>query len=665
MLPAQLLRAKIKNKGKNIEPLFCNNTTGTDSANGDEIHLAAKLIEEFNESWKNNERNGILSERVNLLEEHYRDFKLVRALYTLLQRRCIFGPNKKTYTEAGDNSTTKNVINGLASTKVPGSSDLPIDPFYIRRQLFEESSKRGFALTDLERAEIVDLVALRLGLNTTTIAENMWSDLEDNMVIVHFFSLSPKELIGWYNLSLVQTMLFNCTHLEFSVSGGVHWKRVLRDLKRLGLMYYLEQRQKIPADQGIRYENKRVQKNDNSAPQEKDEAKIVCAVSGPLSIFKLTDRYGTSIAKLIPSIVSAGEWFIKAWIVRKNFVSGKKIYEFELSHNTSPLLLCEPFRKDSKITNVNEQLTSRQIYVTSSTLYDSKVEENFAKRFTQSHNGWALTREPDPIVLSDGKALIPDFMFEKYGKKIYFEIVGFWTIDYLQKKLEKIRDISATQKPNRLEFLMAVNSEYYAASSNITNSKQRPGIFQLSSFIEKNHLITYKGNNIPLKPILEYLKHVEQILEEEIAMGHSDQLLEELDQINERFYLDNMVISIEEIAKKYDVPAEAVLRVIKSKFRIEAKTNDNFGKDEKTKFILVGRFLIPLIKANNLRSILETNRITKYNQASLLFTDYGIPEECHTELVSKLGFEIRWEGMDYNAASIKKKFSEGSEALKV
>ena len=655
MLPAQLLRAKIKNKGKNIEPLFSKNTTGTDPANGDDFHLAAKLIDEFNECWKNNERNGVLSERVNLLEEHYRDFKLVRALYTLLQRRCIFGPNKKT--ETGNNS--------LVSMKEPGSSDLPIDPFYVRRQLFEESSKRGFALTEEDRAEIVDLVAFRLGLNTTTIVENMWSDLEDNMVIVHFFSLSPKELIGWYNLSLIQTMLFNCTHLEFSVSGGIHWKRVLRDLKRLGLMYYLEKRQKIPADQGKGYENKKLQKNDNSAPQEKDEAKIVCAVSGPLSIFKLSDRYGTSIAKLVPSIVSAGEWFIKAWIVRKNFVSGKKIYEFELSCDRSPLLLCEPVRNESKITSMNEQFTSRQIGVTSSTLYDSKVEENFAKRFIQSGNGWALTREPDPIVLSDGKALIPDFMFEKYGKKIYFEIVGFWTIEYLQKKLEKIRDISATQKRSRLELLMAVNNDYYAAPSNNTSSKQRPGIFQLSSFIEKNHLITYKGNNIPLKPILEYLKNVEQVLEEEIAMGHSDQLLEELDKINERFYSDNTVISIEEIAKKYGVPAEAVLRVIKSKFGIEAKMNDNSGKDEKTKFIIVGRCLIPLVKANNLRSILETNRITKYNEASSLFTEHRIPDECQTELVSKLGFEIRWEGIDYNAASIKKKFSEGSEALKV
>jgi uncharacterized protein len=658
MLPAQLLRVKIKNKGKNIEPLFCKHTTGTNSSNGDETNLAAKLIDEFNESWKNNERNGLLSERVNLLEEQYGDFKLVRALYTLLQRRCIFGPNKKTFMETGNNGTTENLINGLGSLKVPSSSRCPIDPFYIRRQLFEESSRRGFALTALERAEIMDLVASRLGISTITIAENMWSDLEDNMVIEHFFSLSPQELIGWYNLSLVQTMLFNCTQLEFFVRGGIHWKHVLRDLKRLGLMYFLEQRQKIPADQEKRYGNQRMRTNENSSPQEeKDEAEIVCVISGPLSMFKLTDRYGTSIAKLIPSILSASKWFIKASIVRKNFVSGKKIYEFELSNDRSPLLLCEPVRIESKIVNGNGQFTSGHTDITSGTYYDSKVEESFAKRFIQSGNGWALTREPDPIVLSDGKALIPDFMFEKYGKKIYFEIVGFWTTQYLEKKLEKIRDISATQKISRLDFLVAVNSDYYAASSNSTGSKQRPGIFQLSNFIEKNHLITYKGDNIPLKPILEYLKNTEQIIEKEIATGHSDELLEELDQINERLHSDNMVISIEDIAKKCGVPAEAVLRIIKSKFTIEARTKDSFGKDEKTKFILVDRFLISKMMANKIRSILETNRLTKYNEASLLFNEYGIPDECHTDLVSKLGFEIIWEGMDYNAASIQKKYS--------
>ena len=192
MLPANLLRAKIKNRGKNIEPLFCKHAVDSNSADDDEIRLAVKLIDEFNESWKNNERIALLSERINLLEEQYGDFKLVRALYTLLQRRCIFSPNEKTLPETDNSATRKNLIDESASMKVLGSVSQSIDPFYIRRQLFEESSKRGFALTDSERTEIIELVALRTGTSANSIVEKMWSDLEDNMVIDHFFSLSPE-----------------------------------------------------------------------------------------------------------------------------------------------------------------------------------------------------------------------------------------------------------------------------------------------------------------------------------------------------------------------------------------------------------------------------------------------------------------------------------------
>jgi predicted nuclease of restriction endonuclease-like RecB superfamily len=650
MLPANLLRAKVKNRGKNIEPLFCKHAGDTNRPDDDEIRLAAKLIDEFNESWKNNERNGLLSERINLLEEQYGDFKLVRALYTLLQRRCVFGPNKKTFSETDCTTTRKNVINGLGSRKVPGLAGRLIDPFYIRRQLFEESSKRGFALTDLERAEIIDLVALRTGTSADTIADNMWSDLEDNMVIDDFFSLSPRELIGWYNLSLVQTMLFNCTHLEFFVSGGSNWKRVLRDLKRLGLMYHLEQRQ--TTSQVTHYENKRMQRNENPKPQGKEEPKIVCTVSGPLSIFKLTDRYGTSIAKLIPSIICAGNWFIKASVVRRNIISGKKIYEFELSHDKSPLLLCEPFRNHSKVTESNERFGNSNIDNTSSTIYDSKVEENFAKRFIQSGTGWSLIREPDPIVLSDGKALIPDFMFEKYGKKMYFEIVGFWTKEYIERKLEKIRDLSSTQASNKLDFLVAVNSDYYAAASNSDGSGQRMGVFKLSNFIEKNHLITYKDDNIPLKPILDYLKNIERVLEREIATRRSGELIEEIEKINQRIHRENTLVSIGDIAKKYGMPVEAVLRIINSRFRIGATTTED--KDEKANFTVVGRFLVSQVMASKLSSILEAKRITNFHEATLVFTEHGIPDECHTDLISKLGFEIVWEGIDYNAAKIEK-----------
>src|SRR5919206_2255047 len=110
MLPAQLLRAKIRNKGKNIEPLFCAHSTEAGPSSGDDIHLAAKLIEEFNESWKNSERSGLLSERVSMLEEQYGDYKLVRGLYTLLQRRCIFGSKKNELAETSNRSAKRDLI---------------------------------------------------------------------------------------------------------------------------------------------------------------------------------------------------------------------------------------------------------------------------------------------------------------------------------------------------------------------------------------------------------------------------------------------------------------------------------------------------------------------------------------------------------------------------
>ena len=47
---------------------------------------------------------------------------------------------------------------------------------------------------------------------------------------------------------------------------------------------------------------------------------IFCSIDGPLSILKLTDRYGTSIAKLLPSIIVTGNWSLKASIVHKTSI---------------------------------------------------------------------------------------------------------------------------------------------------------------------------------------------------------------------------------------------------------------------------------------------------------------------------------------------------------
>src|SRR5919109_3746729 len=136
MLPLQLLRTRITEKGTNIVPRFC-------AFNDDSVlQLAANIIKEFEESWKNKEKKMFLTERITLLESQYNDYKLARGFYTLLERRCIFTKINEMKIES------KGIISNVGVNR----DDLH-DPVNIRKELFEESSKRGFALTEFGRRE--------------------------------------------------------------------------------------------------------------------------------------------------------------------------------------------------------------------------------------------------------------------------------------------------------------------------------------------------------------------------------------------------------------------------------------------------------------------------------------------------------------------------------
>src|SRR5919107_4630166 len=321
MLTLQLLRVRTRNGA--IFPLFCTKE--------EEIELAKKIIQEFEQTWKNKEKKAVLEDRITAIEESDAgsDYKLVRGFYSLLERRSTFKSR---------DSNSDNEDAGTTST-----STIPIiDPPRIRKAVFEESSKTGFALTELERKEIADSVASKLNLSShDAVLKAMWSDLDDNLILEHFDTMHPEALVGWYNLSLMQTLLFNCTKLDFYISGGLNWKRVLRSVKRLGLMYHLQQ------------------------PQQQQENRIICSLEGPLSLFKLTDRYGTLLAKLLPSIIfpldrkrevsRGGEWYLDAWIVRKT-MDGRKIYEFKISKNEIPELMTDPYLFFSPVSSAGREV---------------------------------------------------------------------------------------------------------------------------------------------------------------------------------------------------------------------------------------------------------------------------------------------------------------------
>src|SRR5918998_67212 len=598
MLTLQLLRVRTRNGA--IYPLFCTRE--------DDIELAKKMIQEFEQTWKNKEKKAVLEDRISAMEESDAgsDYKLVRAFYALLERRCKFKSRESNSDNDGETSSTIPII----------------DPPRIRKAVFEESSKRGFALTELERVEIADSVASKLHLPShDVVLKALWSDLDDNLILDYFDAIDPEALVGWYNLSLMQTLLFNCTKLDFYISGGSNWKRVLRSVKRLGLMYHLQQ------------------------PRQQEENRIICSLEGPLSLFKLTDRYGTLLAKLLPSIIfpldkkrevsSGGEWHLDAWIVRKT-MDGRKIYEFKISKNEIPELMTDPFSSIPSSSVTEKELTgpsSPSLYNDYNN-FDSAVEEKFAKRFEQAETGWRLTREPDPLVLSNGGAFIPDFMFEKYDKKIYLEIVGFWTKDYLERKLQKLADIfiSADSRNKKTNNNKSVHLLFIALNEDFACSKS-----SFSSIVPKGQLIFYKNDIVPVKPILEYLKSVDrEMIERKV---NDPNLKIELGKDHDDDNNNNTVISIHEVAQKYCIPAEVARRISL--------------RDNKEKYIEAGMYLIPKSKEHKLESLLAGT--TRFIDACSILSKEGIPESCHAELIVKLGYDVSWQSIDASAAVIVKR----------
>jgi len=200
------------------------------------------------------------------------------------------------------------------------------------------------------------------------------------LVISKVDEIDVEKLIKMYNLSLLQTALFNSTAMNFEIEGN--YKSVFRAIKFFGLMYEITK-----AGESVEVE-----------------------VVGPASLVKMVRKYGVSMAKAVPHVISAKKWKINAKILE-----GDRLYELEIDSSSKHLFPdVEPEVK-----------------------YDSSFEVEFFRRIRNL--GYLVEREPG-VINAGGKAFIPDFAIWKDGwsEKVYVEIAGFWTEDYLKRKVEKI-----------------------------------------------------------------------------------------------------------------------------------------------------------------------------------------------------------------------------------
>jgi predicted nuclease of restriction endonuclease-like RecB superfamily len=430
----------------------------------------------------------------------------------------------------------------LVEREATFETDAAVDPERARRTAFEAAEAVGVVDED-ERAEALERAGESLGVPTADLEAALYADLEERQVLTAVEPRwDPDGLVAQYNLSLAQTALFDATEVRVRSSDP---KALISAIKRLRLMYEIRRLEGDSTD-GL------------------PEREVV--VTGPTHLFRATRRYGTRFARLLRTVAAADAWHLEATIDDRGTEQ-----TLELSHE-------DPVRvPDAEpIADIT---------------FDSGVEADFAARFSRLDLDWNLVREPEPLAAGT-RVMIPDFAFDyAYDEfRIYFEIMGFWTPEYVEKKLSQLADLEDVDMLVAVDESLGVGEEVAARD---------------------HRAITY-ADAVRVKDVADVLREYERQLVAESAARLPDELRPDED-----------AIALETVADRRGVSADAL-------------ADATFPEHER-----VGRTLIRPAVLESLSDALEPGMALA--DAERVLERAGVSET--SPVLSRLGYRVEWDGL--------------------
>ncbi len=282
----------------------------------------------------------------------------------------------------------------------------PVPAEELRREVFSTARENHPIVSEtsliypINRGHVIEQVATKYQVSNEEIERGLYADLPQNHLLSTFTAPDANTLLNRYNVALAQAMLYRCEVLRLSVHRNlpVRYKQLFKFIKFYRLIHTIE------GDIDAGYE---------------------IALDGPVSLFRHSQKYGLQMAVFLPALLLCTRWSMQADILRKD---GRR-QQFILDDQSA---LVSHYR-DQK-------------------LYDSLLEETFAKRFEKTKTEWQMERESEIVNLKE-TVMIPDFAFRHPdGRVALFEIMGYWRPEYLRRKLEKLR------RAQRRDLIIAVSS---------------------------------------------------------------------------------------------------------------------------------------------------------------------------------------------------------------
>nr|WP_264475300.1 DUF790 family protein [Halorubellus salinus] len=429
----------------------------------------------------------------------------------------------------------------------------PVTPSSARRAAFVAAEELDGVVTPAERERALDRAADSLAVDVDDVDASLFADLEERQVLASFDApWDPDGLLAQYNLSLAQTALFDAVEVRVRSSDP---KALVSAVKRLRLMYEIRQ----PEDERA------------SGPETASDREVV--VTGPDALFSRSRRYGTRFARLLRTVAKASEWRLEATID---------------DHGTERELVLSD----------DDPVRVPDADPVAAVEFDSGVEADFAARFEGLDLDWALSREPEPLA-TGYRVMIPDFAFD-YAPggdpdagpdfRVFFEVMGFWTPEYVEKKLGQLADVEDVEMVVAVDESLGVGEEVAATDAAV---------------------VPYSGT-VRVKDVVDVLREYETDLVADAAAALPGSLTPADD-----------VVTLAALAEREGVSEDALADVA-------------FPEHE-----LVGRTLVRPAVLEDVDGELADGMA--YADAETVLDEYGLDDA--SAALSALGYRVEWTGL--------------------
>ena len=332
-------------------------------------------------------------------------------------------------------------------------------PMYLRLALFNYVNEhyQGF-LDTATRTEALQVFAASFRLGVPDLEYLLMLDTDEEEILVREASHPPaaQDVATLYNQWVFEAALFNASSVHFLIDcnafekmkyikpqptgtgAGAVIKRLCYLARLLGVYYDL-------AYEGSAF---------NTTPL------LHLTLYGPQEMTGAPHQYGLRLARLCRTLLGYGvsqPQYTKhtgAKLLASAIVEAEATIHFLqrsycFAMDNDILALLPPVTETNQARENVEKPPPVVRLPDTSTVFDSSIEQSFAEAFSSLENsqavdGWHLIREPEPLLLDHG-ILIPDFVLIRDKRRIYVEILGFWTPAYRERKIQKLQQLQGRE----------------------------------------------------------------------------------------------------------------------------------------------------------------------------------------------------------------------------